>query len=226
MNDTMDAAMREAVNNASRTRHGYLVDVPKPTLQKLEAAGLAIRDEDETEHHLTEEGFTVSRAPSLMTSTGIGYHVSDRSRWEIPVILTSPVEDVSTYSGGTVRPHSVTISLVPNRAGWWCLSHAAVWGPKVKDGKVTTKRDYSILFTDLGGVDGEMPDWLHEICQYWEDRANGGSRPTPQQESEPTLTDFSREVGEYLDKRLRELLARRSNVEELTHTLEYLQDKS
>lgn len=173
MNSDMDTPMREAIDKASRTSHGYLTNVPEATLQKLEAAGLAIRDEDETEHRLTEEGFKVNAVPDPTTSKGVSYHLSDRARWEIPITLTSPVEDVVTRTAGAVRPNSATISLVPNRAGWWTLSHVAVWGPRVKDGKVTTKRVYSVLFGEWAVPGDEMPDWLREICQYWVDRANG-----------------------------------------------------
>lgn len=116
----------------------------------------------------------------------VGYKVKDSARWELPLELTTEVPDTENTDfpgGGTVRPTAVGLGITVNReTGEWEVWSASVVGPKVKDGKVSTKRDYAIPFTSpLDGEGGSdvAPEWLREICQEWVDRANGISTNSP-----------------------------------------------
>lgn len=113
----------------------------------------------------------------------VGYAVREHAAWQIPMDLPQGAPDTENPevpSFGTVRPNAVGLGIMPNSEGVWEVSSVGVHGPKVKDGKVTTKRDYSVMFMDPLGSDSVAPEWLREICQEWADRANGvGSKPAP-----------------------------------------------
>jgi hypothetical protein len=120
----------------------------------------------------------------------VGYKVRSDSNWTIPMDLTTEVPDTMNPEGGSdwgmVRPNAIGLSIFPNsETGVWEVSSASAVGPKVKDGKVTTKRDYAIPFMDPLGSDSVAPDWMREVCQGWVDKANGvgggGVRLTDQQ---------------------------------------------
>lgn len=113
------------------------------------------------------------------------YVVGEGSRWEVHLELTTEVPDTSNTDfpgGGTVRPKFVNIGVVPDReTGLWGVWNASVVGPKIKDGKVSTKRDYAIPFMSPLDEDGRevAPEWLRDLCQEWVDRANGISTNSP-----------------------------------------------
>lgn len=169
----MDAEMREAFERAVHTTSGHFYGVPEAVLARLVDMGIAYQEVDEEAHQLTDKGWELGTVPDPVSPKGIKYRVADAARWEIPVELVDPAPDTQARGFPLVRPKSVTISLTPNRAGVWCVSSVAVWGPKVKDGKVATSREYSTLFSDLLNEFTGAPEWLMDICQDWADRANG-----------------------------------------------------
>ncbi|MFI9202642.1 hypothetical protein [Streptomyces sp. NPDC053048] len=169
----MDAEMREAFEHAIHTRSGYFGDVPEAVLDRLAEVGIAYQDTDEELHQLTDKGWELGTLPDPVSPGGVKYRMADAARWVIPVDLVDPAPDTRGPGFPTVRPKSVTLTLTPNRAGIWCVESIAVWGPKVKDGSVTTTRHYSTLFSDLMNPVFETPTWLRGICQEWADRANG-----------------------------------------------------
>jgi hypothetical protein len=169
----MDAEMRAAFERAVHAPTGYFHDVPDVVMARLADMGVAGRDVDDEDYSLTDKGWELGSLPDHVSPSGIRYRVANTARWEIPIELVDPAPDTQAPGFPMVRPKSVTIALTPNRAGVWCVSSAAVWGPKVKDGKVATQRDYSTLFSDLMDALSETPDWLKELCQEWADRANG-----------------------------------------------------
>jgi hypothetical protein len=169
----MDAEMREAFERAVHAPTGYFHDVPDAVVARLADMGLARRDTDDEDYSLTDKGWELGAEPDPVSPSGIKYRVANTARWEIPIELVDPAPDTQAPGFPMVRPKSVTLALTPNRAGVWCVSSAAVWGPKVKDGKVATQRDYSTLFSDLMDALSETPPWLRELCQEWSDRANG-----------------------------------------------------
>jgi hypothetical protein len=176
----MDAEMREAFERAVHSSTGYFYGVSEAVLARLVQMGIAHLETDEEAHQLTEKGWELGTMPDPVSPSGIKYRVADNARWEIPIELVDPVPDTEALGFGMVRPNSLTIILTPNQAGIWCVSSVAVWGPKVKDGKVTTSRNYSTLFSDLMNGISETPTWLLEICQEWADRASGWGVASPQ----------------------------------------------
>lgn len=187
----MDPEMHAAFERAINTPMGYLEGAPEAVLKRLDEAGIAARDNDEEDYSLTDKGWELGALADPVSASGIKYRVANTARWEIPIELVDPVPDTWAPGFPMVRPTSVTLSLTPNRAGVWCVSSAAVWGPKVKDGKVTTTREYSALFSDLMNDVGEAPEWLREICQDWADRANGVVVPAPKEDFDELLEQSS-----------------------------------
>jgi hypothetical protein len=186
----MDAEMRKAFEGALHTSSGYFYGVPEAVLKRLDEMGIAYRDVDEEAYQLTPKGWELGTVPDPVSADGIMYRVATNARWEIPVELVDPVPDTQARGFPRVRPKFLTISLTPNRAGIWCVSSVAVSGPKVKDGQVTTTRNYSTLFSDLMNEVNQTPEWLWGICQAWADRANGwASLAAEPQKSELTLEE-------------------------------------
>ncbi|MFI0265567.1 hypothetical protein [Streptomyces luteogriseus] len=176
MSDNLDAAMRGAIERAVRSPLGYFDETDEDTLHALVEAGYARRDPEEDAYSLTEKGWEESKLPSQTTPEGVGYTVGEAAMWQVPITLQTAVPDTSNPNSptfGTVRPNAVSLGIFRNRAGVWCTTNANVFGPKVKDGKVTTKRDYTVIFTDPMDVHSKAPDWLRGIIKQWEDRANG-----------------------------------------------------
>lgn len=176
----MDAEMCEAFERAVRTPTGYFHSEPEAVLKRLADMGIAHRDADEEAYHLTDKGWELGALPDHSSPSGVKVRVANTARWEIPIELVDPAPDTKAPGFPMVRPTSVTVALTPNRAGVWCVSSAAVRGRKVKDGKVTTTREYSTLFSDLMDALSETPAWLKDICQEWADRANGWGVAAPQ----------------------------------------------
>jgi hypothetical protein len=185
----MDPEMRSAFERAVHTTTGYFYGASEAVLARLVDMGIAYQDVDEEAHQLTEKGWELGTVPDPVSPKGVKYRVADTARWEIPIELVDPVPDTQAPGFGMVRPKSVTITLTTNRAGVWAVSSVAVWGPKVKDGKVTTKREYSTLFSDLMNEVTETPEWLRGICQEWADRANGWGVTAPPKKSEMPLEE-------------------------------------
>jgi hypothetical protein len=183
----MDAEMREAFGSAVRTSWGFFHGVPEAVLARLVEAGIAYQEVDEVAYQLTDKGWELGTQEAPVSPGGIRYRVSGNARWQIPVELVDPAPDAQARGYPMVRPKSVTIDLTPNRAGVWCVSSAAVWGPKVKDGKVTTTREYSTLFSDMMNEVNAAPEWLLDICQEWADRANGWVLPEPPKKADMSL---------------------------------------
>jgi hypothetical protein len=112
----------------------------------------------------------------------VEFKVRDHAVWQIPMDVTGAPDtsNPEVPSFGMVRPTALGLGLMPNAKGVWEVTSVGVHGPKVKDGKVATKRDYSVMFMDPLGEDSVAPEWVREICQEWADRANGvGSKPAP-----------------------------------------------
>jgi hypothetical protein len=185
----MDAEMREAFESAIHTTTGYFYGASEAVLARLVDMGVAYLERDEEAHQLTDKGWELGTEPEPVSPGGIKYRVADNARWEIVIELVDPVPDTQAPGFDTVRPSSVTLNLTTNRAGVWAVSSIAVWGPKVKDGKVVTKREYSTLFSDLMNAVTETPEWLRDICQDWVDRANGTARVEAPKESAMSLED-------------------------------------
>ncbi|MDX3260785.1 hypothetical protein PV336_16310 [Streptomyces sp. MI02-2A] len=175
----MDNEMREAFERAVHTPTGYFHNEPEAVLTRLADMGIAYRDTDDEDYFLTDNGWELGTLADQVSPSGIKYQVARTARWEIPIELVDPAPDTQAPGFPMVRPKSVTIALTPNRAGNWCVSSAAVWGPKVKDGRVVTKREYSTLFSDLMDALSATPKWLMDICQEWADRANGWGVAAP-----------------------------------------------
>jgi hypothetical protein len=112
----------------------------------------------------------------------VDYKVRDHANWQIPMDVTGAPDtsNPEVPSAGTVRPNAVGLGLFPNaQTGVWEISTVHVVGPKVKDGKVSTKRDYTVMFTDPLGSDSVAPEWVREISREWTDRANGAGGGVP-----------------------------------------------
>lgn len=107
----------------------------------------------------------------------VEYTVRGHASWNIPMDLTTAAPDTSNPevpSFGTVRPTALGLNIMPNvETGAWEVASVGATGPKVKDGKVVTKRDYAVQFMDPLEPGSVAPDWIREICQHWTDRANG-----------------------------------------------------
>jgi hypothetical protein len=108
----------------------------------------------------------------------VEYTVRSHATWQIPMDVTGAPDTSNSQapSAGTVRPIGVAMSLMPNsQTGAWEVTSATVVGPKVKNDKVSTKRDYGIVFMDPLYEDSVAPEWLRDICQDWVNKANGSS---------------------------------------------------
>ncbi|MFI1796621.1 hypothetical protein ACH427_04575 [Streptomyces sp. NPDC020379] len=185
----MDAEMREAFERAVRTATGYFYGSPEAVLTRLVDMGIAHQAMQGGAQSLTDKGWELGTLPDPVSPNGTKYRVTDNARWVIPIELVDPTPDTRGPGFDMVRPRAATITLIRNRARIWCVSSVAVWGPKVRDGKVTTTREYSTLFA----ATEEAPEWLQGICQEWVDRANGWGTASamrePVKESAMTLKE-------------------------------------
>jgi hypothetical protein len=114
----------------------------------------------------------------------VDYTVQDGSMWQLHLDVTgAPDTSHPEHPGAALRPAGISMG-IGMTDGVWSVSAVNVFGQKVKDGKVVTKRNYPLPFLDPLGADSEAPEWLRERCQEWVDRANGvggGVRLTDQQ---------------------------------------------
>jgi hypothetical protein len=104
--------------------------------------------------------------------------VRDHSNWQISLDVTGAPDtsNPEVPSLGTVRPTAMGVGLFPHtETGVWEVSSVGVVGPKVRDGQVATKRDYTVTFMEPLGPDSVAPEWVREIAKEWTDRANGGA---------------------------------------------------
>jgi hypothetical protein len=125
-------------------------------------------------------------------SDEIDCKVRDHANWQIFLDVTGAPDtsNPEVPSAGTVRPNAIGINLFPNaQTGIWEVSTVHVHGPKVKDGEVFTKRDYTVVFTDPLGPDSVAPIWVRKICKKWTDRANGKAK-SPAAERNPYRKQF------------------------------------
>jgi hypothetical protein len=112
-----------------------------------------------------------------MASNKVEYTVRQHASWQIPMDVTGAPDtsNPEVPSFGMVRPTALGLGIMPSAKGVWEVTSVGVSGPKVKDGKVATKRDYSVMFMDPLGPDSVAPEWVREICQEYTDKANGAS---------------------------------------------------
>jgi hypothetical protein len=149
----------------------------------------------------------------------VSYTVQDSSMWQLHLdVVGAPDTTHIDHPGGALRPMGVSMG-VGQTGGVWSVSIVNVFGQKVKDGKVVTKRNYPLPFTDPLGEDSEAPEWLRKICQDWTDKANGvgggGARLT-----EPEPTNYARQA---FDTALNVLLIR-ENLEGTQWAIEKLRE--
>jgi hypothetical protein len=116
-----------------------------------------------------------------MGSNKVTYTVQDSAMWQLHLDVTgAPDTSHPEHPGGSLRPVGVSLGIGVTD-GVWSVSAVNVFGQKVKDGKVVTKRNYPLPFLDPLGEDSEAPEWLREVCQDWVDKANGmGAAPVEQ----------------------------------------------
>ncbi|MFJ6508679.1 hypothetical protein [Streptomyces sp. NPDC091879] len=110
--------------------------------------------------------------------SAVEFTVRDHSNWQISMDVTGAPDTTNPEvpSLGTVRPNALGVGLFPHtETGAWEVSSVGVVGPKVRDGQVATKRDYTVTFMEPLGPDSVAPEWVREIAQEWTDRANGGA---------------------------------------------------
>jgi hypothetical protein len=107
--------------------------------------------------------------------SGVEYKVQDASMWQLHLDVTgAPDTTHPDQPGGAIRPEGVSMGVgITNDV--WSVSAANVFGQKVKDGKVVTKRNYPLPFLSPLDEDSDAPEWLRKICQDWVDKANGGA---------------------------------------------------
>lgn len=153
-----------------------------------------------------------------MSTSKVEYKAMGHARWELPLDLPNGAPDTVNPEYpeyGTVRPNSIGLGLMPNaQTGVWEVTALSVIGPKVKDGKVVTKRDYGVMFVDPMDEDSAAPEWVKEICQEWTDRANGISTNSPARGDGPAagleqqVARAIKEAQETLEKDSRDLADR------------------
>ncbi len=103
----------------------------------------------------------------------VEYTVQDGAMWQLHLDVTgAPDTSHPDHPGGYLRPVGVSMG-IGQTDGVWSVSAVNVFGQKVKDGKVVTKRNYPLPFLGPLDEDSVAPEWLRDICQEWVDRANG-----------------------------------------------------
>jgi hypothetical protein len=108
-----------------------------------------------------------------MGSNKVTYTVQDSAMWQLHLDVTgAPDTSHPEHPGGSLRPVGVSLGIGVTD-GVWSVSAVNVFGQKVKDGKVVTKRNYPLPFLDPLGEGSEAPEWLRGVCQDWVDKANG-----------------------------------------------------
>jgi hypothetical protein len=107
--------------------------------------------------------------------SAVEFTVRDHSNWQISMDVTGAPDTTNPEvpSLGTVRPTALGVGLFPHmETGVWEVSSVGVVGPKVRDGQVATKRDYTVTFMEPLEPDSVAPEWVREIAKEWTDRAN------------------------------------------------------
>lgn len=161
--------------------------------------------------------------------------VQDGSMWQLHLDVTgAPDTSHPEHPGASLRPAGISMG-IGITDGAWSVSAVNVFGLKVKDGKVVTKRNYPMPFLDPLGPDSVAPEWLQERCQEWVDRANGvGSKPAPvpvEKERSPQRKAFDTALNvllirenldgtEWAIKRLREAADHEPNDERMAALME------
>jgi hypothetical protein len=158
---------------AEKHPEGELVNVHGQTLRGMEKTGAAYRRDG--------KWYMQGKGPGPMEEPKIGedapakvsYTVQDSAMWQLHLDVTgAPDTSHPDHPGAALRPVGVSLGIGATD-GVWSVSAVNVFGQKVKDGKVVTKRNYPLPFLDPLGEDSEAPEWLRKVCQDWVDKANG-----------------------------------------------------
>jgi hypothetical protein len=187
---------------AEKRPDGELVNVHGATLRAMERAGSAYRRNGKwymqgkgpgpVEEPKIEE-------PKIEEPSRVRYTVQDSSMWQLHLDVVGAPDTVHPdQPGGALRPVGVTLG-IGVADGVWTVGVVNVFGQKVKEGKVVTKRNYPLPFVDPLGEYSEAPEWLRKVCQDWVDKANGAVR-TREQSSVvkfPVTRDDGRQDDEF-----------------------------
>jgi hypothetical protein len=160
----------QAFADAKERPDGELVNVHGATLRAMEKRDSAYRRDGKW--YVTGMGPGPVEEPKVAK---VEFTVRDHAQWAIPMDVTGAPDtsNPEVPSAGTVRPSSVYLHLFPNaQTRAWEVTTVHVVGPKVKNGEVVTKRDYTVLFADPLETNSVAPEWLREISREWTDRAN------------------------------------------------------
>jgi hypothetical protein len=165
----------EAIERAKRHPVGQFSDTHGSTLKSLAEAGIAEKLSDDL-YYLTDKGWGEDKPAEeskVEQDAVVEYTVQDSAMWQLHLDVTgAPDTSHPDHPGGSLRPVGVSLGIGATD-GVWSVSAVNVFGQKVKDGKIVTKRNYPLPFLDPLGEDSEAPEWLRKVCQDWVDKANG-----------------------------------------------------
>lgn len=164
----------QAFRDAESRPDGELIGVHGQTLRGMEKQGAAYQRDGKW--YLRGKGPGPVEEPTIEEPTEVEYTVQDTAYWQLHLdVKGAPDTEHPDHPGGTLRPVGISMG-IGQTGGVWSVSAVNVFGQKVKDGKVVTKRNYPLPFMDPLDEDSGAPEWLRKICQDWVDKANGAGR--------------------------------------------------
>lgn len=165
----------EAIERAKKHPVGQFSDTHGSTLKSLAESGIAEKLSDGL-YYLTDKGWGEDKPAEeskVEQPAKVEYTVQDAAMWQLHLdVKGAPDTSHPDHPGGSLRPVGVSLGIGVTD-GVWSVSAVNVFGQKVKDDKVVTKRNYPLPFLDPLGEDSEAPEWLRKVCQDWVDKANG-----------------------------------------------------
>jgi hypothetical protein len=164
---------------AEKRPDGELLGVHGQTLRGMEKRGAAYRRDGKW--YMQGKGPGPMEEPKIEEAAPaeVTYSVQDAAMWQLHLdVAGAPDTSHPDHPGGALRPVGISMGIGVT-AGVWSVSAVNVFGQKVKDGKVVTKRNYPLPFLNPLDEDSEAPEWLRKICREWVDKANGAGGGIP-----------------------------------------------